>query len=417
MEDEALDPQRDYWLIHLRVSFGIFVLEVLAVAVYLASTPHGTHRGALFAICLACLLSALASLVAAPLVARRPWRYQFSLVWAVAANATVGVAATLDGGPHSPILYLVFLPVMAAALVFRPGGVILCGLTTVGTVAAVAATAPTVRWPQDNVFLLLAVAAGASILAVAASANRSRLEASERELTAQLARLARTDYLTGCLNHGAFGERLRAEVARAVRYSQPLSLAMIDVDHFKVVNDTFGHLVGDEVLGAVGKLLLRWSRATDVVGRIGGDEFALLMPHTPSSDALVHVEHLRVRCAGVDPQPVTLSVGISDLDLTHPRVEQLRRDADRALYQVKHDGRDGVAVAPSNAATAVHPHRHSPSALPPSPSAPAGTAIGTTSKRVRSAAAEPGAAGTAGNGSKRAKGSGPLARGDATTRQ
>ncbi len=351
--------------------FAIFVLEVLAVGVYLLSTRHGPHRAALLTLCALCLVSTLAGMGRAALVARRPGRYQFSLVWAVAATVVVGISAGLDGGPRSPILWLVLLPVMAAALVFRPAGVAVCGIATVGTVIAVAAGAPAARWPQDNVFLLLSVAAGASLLAVAAAANRSRLEASERELLTQQARLAPTDYLTGCLNHGAFAARLRAEVRRAVRYSQPLSLAVIDVDLFKTVNDTSGHLTGDEVLGALGKLVLHWSRATDVVGRIGGDEFALLMPHTDAGDALVHVEHLRARCLDIEPQAVTLSVGVSDLDHTHPRAEQLRRDADRALYQAKHDGRDGVAVAGPGLATVVHPHRHSPSASPgPGPAAP-----------------------------------------------
>jgi diguanylate cyclase (GGDEF)-like protein len=345
------------------VTFTIFLLEVAAVMVYLGATPHGPHRTALWWVCVVCFVSAALSMGGAALVATRAWRYQFSVVWAIVANVAVGVSAALDGGPHSPILMLIFLPVMAAALVFRPGGVVLCGMTTVGTVVVVATTSSPVRWPADNVFLLLAVAIGASLLAVAASVNRSRLEASERRLTERLAHLARTDYLTGCLNHRAFAERLRSEVERAVRYHEPVSLAMIDVDHFKTVNDTLGHVTGDEVLGALGKLLLRWSRSTDVVGRIGGDEFALLMPHTEPRDALVHIEQLRARCADLEPHPVTLSVGISELDPTHPRAEQLRRDADRALYQVKHDGRDAVALSGS-APSAVHPHRHARSITP-----------------------------------------------------
>jgi diguanylate cyclase (GGDEF)-like protein len=366
-----VDPQHDYWLVHLRVTFGIFLLEVVAVMVYLAATPHGPHRAALWWICGVCFVSAAVNMGGAALVATRTWRHEFSLAWAIAANVAVGASASLDGGPHSPILVLIFLPVMAAALVFRPGAVVLCGLTTVGTVGVVAALSSQVRWPADNVFLLLAVAVGASLLAVAASMNRSRLEASERRLTERLAHLARTDHLTGCLNHRAFAERLRSEVDRSVRYHEPLSLAMIDVDHFKALNDTFGHLTGDEVLSSLGKLLVRWSRSLDVVGRIGGDEFALLMPHTTSGAALVHIEQLRARCSDLRPHAVTLSVGVSDLDPNHPRAEQLRRDADRALYQVKHDGRDAVALSTPGGTTPVHPHRHSPSTTPmPAPSDP-----------------------------------------------
>ncbi|HEY5250131.1 MAG TPA: GGDEF domain-containing protein, partial [Acidimicrobiales bacterium] len=110
------------------------------------------------------------------------------------------------------------------------------------------------------------------------------------------------------------------------------------------VNDTYGHLVGDHVLAAIGASLRAQSRSFDLVGRLGGDEFAVLMPETEAEAATALAERIRREAAAGLEVPVTLSVGVSGLDWAEPTVEHMLDDADFSLYQVKRGGRDGVAV-------------------------------------------------------------------------
>lgn len=163
--------------------------------------------------------------------------------------------------------------------------------------------------------------------------------ASERE---RLLRLASTDPLTGLSNRRAFRDELAAEHVRAVRHGRRLTLAMVDIDRFKRINDTWGHDAGDAVLSAFALALARCARAGDVVGRVGGEEFAWLMPETRLEDAGPAVE--RARAAARDIRiarlrGITFSCGIADLSHAAD-AEALLRHADQALYAAKDMGRD-----------------------------------------------------------------------------
>jgi diguanylate cyclase (GGDEF)-like protein len=170
--------------------------------------------------------------------------------------------------------------------------------------------------------------------------------------------LANTDSLTGLYNRRVFLERLQQEVERALRYHRPLSLMMIDIDHFKGYNDTYGHLQGDRILVAVAQSLKTISRATDMVARYGGEEFILLLPETDSTRAEAlgnrlreHIE--RQRFVGMQQMPeqaVTISVGIASYMAPAPK-ESLLEAADSALYQAKHMGRNRVVVWQSSLST------------------------------------------------------------------
>jgi diguanylate cyclase (GGDEF)-like protein len=152
---------------------------------------------------------------------------------------------------------------------------------------------------------------------------------------------ALSDPLTGLANHRTLQQRLNAEVARTVRHGAPLSVAVIDVDNFKQINDAAGHEAGDETLIRVGRCLSKLGRAEDTIGRVGGDEFVWILPETSREQALVAVERARRVIADTVAEPfhITVSAGICDTFVTHDSA-QLMRLADGALYWSKAHGRN-----------------------------------------------------------------------------
>jgi two-component system cell cycle response regulator len=171
--------------------------------------------------------------------------------------------------------------------------------------------------------------------------------------TRELERAARTDPLTGVGNRRIFDERLAAELARTVRHGRPLALLMFDLDHFKRVNDGFGHLVGDQLLALFGSILRKELRASDLPCRYGGEEFLVIAPETTVTQAEVVGNRIRlafrdrsteVAAGGVS----TVSVGIAGSDTVEPPLDAraLVAAADAALYRAKAGGRDRVELAP-----------------------------------------------------------------------
>lgn len=342
---EVADGARDdFWLVHLRTGFAVLVVEALAIMTYLLATPDGPHRGTQWLMSAAALVVGVVMMLNAPAwAARRWWRVGFSLMWSLCAIGAVAAAAALDGGVGSPLMALLVLPVLYGALAAGPRATAACGLASVVAVIVVdIATSTPVA--QADVFMRLAALVGVSLLALASSINRRRLERHERNLTHQLAEQATVDPLTGCWNRRVFHDRLHQEIERALRHHRSLSLAMIDIDRFKAVNDDYGHLVGDELLAWLGQALRRMARTTDVVGRIGGDEFLVLMPDTEPSAAVNQAIRIRHALPGNAPVPVTMSVGIAGLDPFEPTAEALLLAADASLYDIKRNGRDGIGL-------------------------------------------------------------------------
>jgi diguanylate cyclase (GGDEF)-like protein len=171
---------------------------------------------------------------------------------------------------------------------------------------------------------------------------------------ARLETEALTDQLTGLPNHRAVYQRLRADLAAAARHGSPLSVAMIDVDNFKEINDRHGHDRGDAVLGFVAECMRRVVRANDTVGRLGGDEFMWILPDTNSTDAVKAVERARELIAqrGQSLDAATTSVGICDTISTSDSAELVRR-ADVALYASKASGRNQVTLYDAEVAEAL----------------------------------------------------------------
>jgi diguanylate cyclase (GGDEF)-like protein len=176
-------------------------------------------------------------------------------------------------------------------------------------------------------------------------ANEKALKASMDELET----LATTDELTGLHNRRSLMNRLRFEVARTRRFRTPLSAVMVDVDHFKNVNDEFGHQAGDEVLAAIGRLVRENVRVIDVAGRYGGEELCILLPNTPLDGARKFAETLRsrievqVHSAGARMVAVTASLGIGSFNhMDIDDADMLLKQADAALYRAKANGRNRV---------------------------------------------------------------------------
>jgi two-component system cell cycle response regulator len=185
--------------------------------------------------------------------------------------------------------------------------------------------------------------------AVAAIRRAQALETTRAD-NRRLEALATTDPLTRVLNRRALLDRLTAEVDRARRFNSSLTLLLLDVDHFKQINDTTGHLGGDSVLRQLGTVLEDVVRKVDVVARYGGEEFVLILPETASEGGIIFAERLRERIAeqefdvGSD-RPVHLTVSIGIATFPSPRIattEDFFARADEALYRAKSGGRNQV---------------------------------------------------------------------------
>ena len=176
--------------------------------------------------------------------------------------------------------------------------------------------------------------------AVLLEQQKRELEQANRELSS----LATTDGLTGLKNHRAFQERLHGECETALRHQTPLSLVLLDVDHFKLYNDKFGHPAGDAVLKQFARLLEHTLRDCDFAARYGGEEFVVILPQTDQAGALEAAERMReaVEAAAWDCRPVTASLGVAVLSLGCADSASLIAAADRALYAAKFHGRNQV---------------------------------------------------------------------------
>jgi diguanylate cyclase (GGDEF)-like protein len=174
------------------------------------------------------------------------------------------------------------------------------------------------------------------------------LAAGNAERYAQIQSLSIADGLTGVFTRGYLDERLLEEFAKARHHGRPFSLLILDIDHFKRVNDEHGHRFGDEVLRWLARQIMAQSRDTDFVARYGGEEFVVLMPNTAGPDALAFARRL-CRAVGQTPfrwegvkVPVTISGGVSSLGAGIPDEKELLRRADAALYRAKGEGRNRI---------------------------------------------------------------------------
>lgn len=180
--------------------------------------------------------------------------------------------------------------------------------------------------------------------------QQAHQNASLQSLNQELEYYATTDDLTGLRNRRCFFEQADKEVARAHRYARPTVLVMMDIDHFKEVNDQYGHQVGDEVLRAAARIVRENVRSHDIVGRVGGEEFAIVMPETQLDEGRELCERLRRAIATNKVNThghhvaVTISMGLSSVAPKERGVGGAMIRADQALYDAKHQGRDQIVM-------------------------------------------------------------------------
>ena len=184
-------------------------------------------------------------------------------------------------------------------------------------------------------------------IVLARTSNILKLRAATRELE----RLAATDPLTGAFNRRRFLEVGNAELRRSKRYKKTFSVLMLDIDHFKVVNDTYGHSIGDTALKETVTVIQNAMRAQDILGRLGGEEFAVLVPESHAEDAAALAERIRASIAQIvidtpdEPLSFTMSIGVSEGDNDDDSVDDALTRADKALYDAKEQGRNQVVCA------------------------------------------------------------------------
>jgi diguanylate cyclase (GGDEF)-like protein len=194
--------------------------------------------------------------------------------------------------------------------------------------------------PDTPLLWRLANAASYVVVLGVAMAGLQRL----RHIQQQLSRLATNDPLTGLVNARSFAARLTQELERNRRYPRPLALLYLDLDDFKVINDSHGHQTGDAVLRLVADAMRASVRQADIVGRMGGDEFAVLMPETDSALADAAAKRLATSMRSVfkGTPTVTASIGVVSCSAPDANTDELLRRADQAMYEAKRTGKDRV---------------------------------------------------------------------------
>jgi diguanylate cyclase (GGDEF)-like protein len=182
-------------------------------------------------------------------------------------------------------------------------------------------------------------------------AQRDRLKAEVDARTEELARLAATDSLTGVANRRHFIQHAAEELAHSHRFDRPFCILMMDIDHFKRINDRYGHAVGDATLRALVTVLNDAKRESDLLGRLGGDEFAVVLRESDGRNGRVVAERLRQQAAATqvtsDGEEIsfTVSFGIAARETAGDTLEGLMRRADAALYRAKNRGRNRVEMS------------------------------------------------------------------------
>ncbi len=266
--------------------------------------------------------------------------------WTVVALCAIVVVGVIDYSTGPEITFSVFYLVPVAVAAWLSG--IAMALAASALAAATWLLAEVTSSRATSSAFVYAWNFGARLLFLLLVAV---LIAEMREMLVRERTLSRTDPVTALPNARAFRELADAEIARAARYGDPLSVAFIDIDDFKRINDTWGHAAGDRLLACIGRAIRSHVRASDVVARYGGDEYVLLLPVTDEHAARIVVAKLadEARRACAAHGDVTLSIGVVSCGAQRLSVDFLLERADALMYEVKAAGKNGARYTTSSA--------------------------------------------------------------------
>ena len=282
------------------------------------------------------------------------------ILYAVTCCAAAFVIAGPARGVTLPILAIILMFGIFGLTTRQMLGVLVYSLVAFVVASGVVAARDEPDYPTvvaaAYVGMVVVVLLSSTFLTTRVQSTREHLRRQKAELAQaleQIRQLATHDDLTGLLNRRAMLDRMQLEQRRSLRSGSPLLIAQLDIDHFKVVNDTHGHAAGDLVLQSFADTVRRNVRDTDVLARWGGEEFVLLLCDTPAADAVALMERLRQAvqamqvpvAQGGQPITVTVSIGLARHTPADPLAGTLER-ADRALYAAKAGGRNRVVPAP-----------------------------------------------------------------------
>ncbi|TMK99495.1 MAG: diguanylate cyclase [Actinobacteria bacterium] len=305
------------------VTAGVWLTYVLCATggIYVVLTwsrPNRTLLAALFG--LAALCGAAVARLPRARIVRSRLREVFFLGWSILDLVLIAGVTLADGGTASPLSLIFFVPVVFAATTYPLASVATVGGLTVCAYLALAIGVGGSSASEQTLFTVVLACAGAM------SAWQARNH--DRQHSA-LAESSRSDPLTGCLNRRGFEERAAAEIAVAMRRYRQGAVLVLDVDHFKLVNDQHGHAAGDELLCWVVLTLQRCLRPNDAVGRLGGDEFAVLLPEIEPAAAFLSAARIARALSARAPA----SIGVAAFPIDGTELEELMRRADMRLYE------------------------------------------------------------------------------------
>lgn len=282
------------------------------------------------------------------------------ILYAITCCAAAFVIAGPARGVTLPILAIILMFGIFGLTTRQMLGVLVYSLVAFGVASGVVAARDEPDYPTvvaaAYAGMVVVVLLSSTFLTTRVQSTRAHLRRQKAELAQaleQIRQLATHDDLTGLLNRRAMLDRMQLEQRRSLRSGSPLLIAQLDIDHFKVVNDTHGHAAGDLVLQSFADTVRRNVRDTDVLARWGGEEFVLLLCDTPAADAVTLMERLRQAVQamqvpvpqGDGPITVAVSIGLARHTPVDPLAGTLER-ADRALYAAKAGGRNRVVPAP-----------------------------------------------------------------------
>ncbi|HEY4427180.1 MAG TPA: diguanylate cyclase [Solirubrobacteraceae bacterium] len=330
------------------ISAGIWLTYVVcgSSAIYVGLTwgrPHRILIASLFGAGMAG--AAIVSRLPRERIVRSRYREAFFLGWSALDLALIVVATLADGGTDSPLALIFFMPVVFASLSYPRASVLAVGSLSVAAYLALAVALGAKSWGYEGLFAVMLVCTCAMSSWQARTHHRQRLALME---------VSRADPLTGCLNRRGFEERAIAELGACTRHARQGAVLVLDIDHFKEVNDRHGHAAGDELLRWVVQTLRATVRSADAIGRLGGDEFAVLFADIDATGAIDGAA--RITRALSERAPC--SIGMASFPLDGIELEELMRQADIRLYSSRHGRPDRESTSATErlswAATLAH---------------------------------------------------------------